>query len=55
MRNLRCVVGLHRWTRHHNPEVGGRGGGYQLCARCGRERKSYDEGGNPAFKGPLLG
>jgi hypothetical protein len=30
-------------------------GGYDLCSRCGREKKSYKERGNPAFGGSLPG
>ena len=55
MRRVLCLVGIHRWEHHVNREVAGRGGGYDLCSHCGREKKAYDEGGNPGFKGPLVG
>lgn len=55
MTKLLCLVGVHRWEHHVNREFSGRGGTFDLCARCGRERKNYDEGGNPSFKGPLIG
>ncbi|WP_377639802.1 hypothetical protein [Oryzobacter terrae] len=54
MTRLSCLVGVHRWERHVNREVPGRGGGYDLRSRCGRERQGYDEGGNPSFSGPLI-
>ncbi|GAA4397920.1 hypothetical protein GCM10023168_03410 [Fodinibacter luteus] len=41
-------------VHHVNREKSGPGGGYDLCSHCGREKKSY-EGGNPSFKGPLIG
>jgi len=54
MRHVLCLAGIHRWEHHVNREMGGKGSGYDLCSRCGREKKSY-EGGNPSFKGPLVG
>ena len=54
MRHVLCLVGVHHWEHHVNREMGGKGATYDLCARCGREKKSY-EGGNPSFKGPLIG
>lgn len=54
VRNVLCRVGAHRWEHHVNNEMGGKNSGYDLCSRCGREKKSY-EGGNPSFKGPLIG
>lgn len=55
MRRVMCYVGFHHWEHHVNREKSGPGGGYDLCSRCGRERKSYEGGGNPSFKGPLIG
>ena len=55
MRRVMCLVGIHRWEHHVNREMGGKNAGYDLCAHCGREKKSYEEGGNPGFKGPLVG
>jgi hypothetical protein len=52
MRHVLCLVGVHHWEHHVNREMGGKGAGYELCARCGREKKSY-EGTNPSFKGLL--
>ena len=54
MRHVLCLVGVHHWEHHVNHEMGGKNSGYDLCSRCGREKKSY-EGGNPSFKGPLIG
>jgi hypothetical protein len=54
MRHVLCLVGAHHWEHHVNREMGGKGGTYDLCTRCGREKKSYD-GSNPSFKGPLVG
>ena len=55
MRRVMCLVGIHRWEHHLNRELGGKNAGYDLCSHCGREKKSYEEGGNPGFKGPLVG
>ena len=38
MRHVLCLVGVHHWEHHVNREMGGKGAGYELCARCGRER-----------------
>ena len=50
MRRLMCLIGRHRWEHHINREASGPGGGYDLCARCGRERNVYEPG-----KGPVGG
>ena len=42
MRALRCLLGRHDWEHKHNPEVGGPGGGYDVCSRCGKEKPAYD-------------
>lgn len=55
MRDVRCLVGIHQWVHHVNREKSGKGGGYDLCSRCSREKKSYEGTGNPSFKGPLIG
>ena len=55
MRRVLCFVGFHRWEHHVSREKSGPGGGYDMCSRCGREKKSYEGGGNPSFKGPLIG
>jgi hypothetical protein len=54
--------GVRGWTmktsspwRCSNRETSGSGGGYDLCSRCGREKKSYEERGNPSFGGSLPG
>ena len=52
MRRLMCLIGRHRWEHHINREASGPGGGYDLCARCGREKNSY-ESGTGSFKGPV--
>ena len=53
MHRVLCLVGIHHWEHHVNREMGGKGAGFDLCSRCGREKKAYDEGGNPGFKGLL--
>lgn len=55
MRHVLCLVGHHHWEHHINRETSGAGGGYDLCSRCGREKKSYEERGNPSFGGSLPG
>ena len=55
MRRVMCLVGIHHWEHHVNREMGGKNAGYDLCSHCGREKKSYEKGGNPGFKGPLVG
>ena len=55
MHRVLCLLRVHHWEHHVNREVSGRSGAYDLCSRCGREKKSYEEGGNPSFKGPLVG
>ena len=54
MKNILCLVGRHAWQHHFNEEMGGPNSGYDLCSRCGKEKKSF-EPGNPSFKGPLGG
>ncbi len=41
MGKILCLVGLHSWQHGHNPEVGGPGGDYEVCSRCGKEKKVY--------------
>ena len=55
MQNLMCLLGRHRGVHHVNPEFSGPGGGYDVCARCRRERTGHNDRGNPSFKGPLVG
>lgn len=55
MRRVMCLVGIHHWEHHVNREMGGPNAGYDLCSHCGREKKAYEKGGNPGFKGPLVG
>lgn len=52
MGRLLCLVGIHRWQHHVNRQIGGTGGGYDLCSRCGREKDTFEEGRTPDFKGP---
>jgi len=42
MRPLLCLVGRHAWEHKHNLEVGGPGGGYDVCSRCGKEKAVYN-------------
>lgn len=53
MRRLMCLIGIHRWQHHINREASGKDGVYDLCARCGREKNSY-ESGNGSFKRPMI-
>lgn len=53
MRGVLCLVGIHHWEHHLNREVAGKGGGYDLCSRCGREKDVYE--GRGSFKRPTLG
>jgi len=41
MGKILCLVGLHSWQHGHNPEVGGPGGDFEVCSRCGKEKKVY--------------
>ena len=54
MGRLLCLVGLHRWQHHNNRQIGGAGGGYDLCSRCGREKDTFEEGRTPYFNGPAI-
>jgi hypothetical protein len=38
---LSCWIGRHRWEQRRNPEAGGRDAMYEVCSRCGAERKQY--------------
>ena len=55
MRRLLCRLGIHHWEHHVNRGVSGPDAGFDLCSHCGREKKRYEERGNPAAKGPLIG
>jgi hypothetical protein len=48
LKDIRCVVGRHDWQHHVNKEMGGPAAGYDLCSRCGAEKKVY---GKPPSKG----
>ncbi len=41
MKDLRCLIGLHRWQRLHYPE----GGTYLRCWRCKVEHDRRPDGG----------
>jgi hypothetical protein len=41
MKNVMCLLGRHSWQHHVNHEMGGPSAGYDLCRRCGREKKVY--------------
>ncbi len=41
MKNVLCLVGRHEWQHQVNTERGGPGSGFDLCRRCGTEKKSY--------------
>ena len=51
MRSLLCLIGRHDWRVRRNPEQGGAGAAYQVCARCGREQVGYDSSGGPVPMG----
>jgi hypothetical protein len=42
MRSLLCLLGRHVWEHKRNPEVGGAAADYEQCARCGKERPTYE-------------
>jgi hypothetical protein len=52
VKDLRCLVGLHHWKHHVNHEMGGSGGGYDLCTRCRREKKAYGKPPATGVAGP---
>jgi len=39
MKDLRCLVGFHRWQRRQVEDSQ-----YLVCARCGRERDTVSSG-----------
>lgn len=43
MGKVLCFVGLHSWQQRRNLEVGGSGGDYEVCNRCGKEKAGYDK------------
>jgi hypothetical protein len=52
MRPVLCFVGIHHWKHRLNKDVGGPGGRYDVCSRCGRERPSpASDSGFPSFDG----
>ena len=52
MSRILCFFGLHTWQHRHNPEVGGSGGVYEVCSRCGKEKAGY---GKPPSTGVARG
>ena len=52
MGSLLCLLGRHAWQRKQNPEVGGAGGAYDQCNRCGKEKAGY---GKPPATGVARG
>jgi len=52
MTNILCLVGRHDWQHRVNKEMGGPDAGYDLCSRCGKEKKAY---GKPPSKGVATG
>lgn len=52
MRRVLCFVGFHHWEHHVNREKGGPDNGWDICSRCGHEKRSFAlENGVPSFKG----
>lgn len=43
MRSLRCLMGRHDWRMHRNPEKGGAGAAFEVCARCGKDRVGHEQ------------
>lgn len=41
MGKILCLLGAHSWQKRHNPEVGGTGGDFEVCSRCGKEKTAY--------------
>lgn len=37
-----CLLGRHDWRHQRNPEVGGPAADFEICTRCGHERKTYE-------------
>lgn len=52
MINVLCLLGRHKWQHHVNKEMGGPNAGFDLCARCGKEKKAY---GKPPSTGVATG
>lgn len=52
MKNMLCLLGRHDWQHHVNPEMGGPNAGYDLCARCGTEKKVYGKPPSRGVAGP---
>lgn len=52
MTKVLCLLGRHKWQHHVNREIGGANAGFDLCARCGREKKAY---GKPPPTGVATG
>ena len=53
-RSLLCLLGRHDWRHKRNPEVGGPAADFEVCTRCGHERKTY-EGTSGTHLGGLSG
>jgi hypothetical protein len=51
VRDIRCMVGRHRWESRHNPEVEGPKGDYQTCARCGEDKAGYEPPPKNLYRG----
>lgn len=51
MRDIRCLVGRHRWALRHNPEVEGPKGDFRTCRRCGADKAEYDPPPKDMYRG----
>jgi hypothetical protein len=40
-KTIACWLGRHDWQHRRNEEMGGKDADYQVCRRCGAERKEY--------------
>ncbi len=41
MKRVLCFLGRHDWQRHVNHEASGPDANYDLCSRCGKEKKQF--------------
>jgi len=51
MGRVLCLIGMHSWQQRHNPELGGSGGNFEVCNRCGKEKAGYGKPPSSGFPG----
>lgn len=49
---LLCLGGIHRCRHHLNRQIGGPGGGYDICSCCLCGKYTFEEGRTPDFRDP---